>query len=194
MVRKSSSTRPAARNGPIACGPPSERISRCPRSRSAATAAGGSTASGRARRSPRLPGSLPASRAAPASVVSTIAPACERRVRGVDALRSPEMTDDLGLRRPPEPTAAARRTRPPRRRVTPARPSRPTAARRPSFPTPITSTSAQARSSPSTNRSAALSPATILFDDGSDGIATTPSSVETKFANRRGSSNPSDPP
>ena len=61
-------------------------------------------------------------------------------------------------------------------------------------PDPITSTSQQARSNPSSNRSAALPPATILFDEGSDGIATTPSSVETKFANTRGSSNPSDPP
>ncbi len=62
------------------------------------------------------------------------------------------------------------------------------------MPDPITSTSAQARRSPSTNRSDSLPAAISLFDFGTDGIATTPSIVETKFAKTRGSSNPSGPP
>ena len=45
-----------------------------------------------------------------------------------------------------------------------------------------------------TKRSAALPPAISLFESGTDGIATTPSALATKFANSRGSSKPSDPP
>ena len=51
-----------------------------------------------------------------------------------------------------------------------------------SVPDPITMTSENARSSPIRKRSASLPAAMILFDSGTDGIATTPSSVETKFA------------
>ena len=51
------------------------------------------------------------------------------------------------------------------------------------MPEPTTTASAQARSSPITNRSAALPAAISLFDCGIDGIATTPSIVATKFAN-----------
>ena len=55
-----------------------------------------------------------------------------------------------------------------------------------SVPEPITSASAHARSSPITNRSEVLSPATSLFEPGTDGIATTPSMLATKFAKTRG--------
>src|SRR5581483_9351541 len=61
-------------------------------------------------------------------------------------------------------------------------------------PEPITTPSAQARRSPITNRSLALSAAIRRFEFGTEGIATTPSSVATKLTNRRGSSKPSGPP
>ena len=61
-------------------------------------------------------------------------------------------------------------------------------------PEPITTASAHARSSPITKRSARLSPATSRFEPGTDGIATMPSIVSTKFAKTVGPSQPIDPP
>ncbi len=63
-----------------------------------------------------------------------------------------------------------------------------------SVPDPTTIASAHARRSAITKRSAALSAAISLFEEGSDGTATTPSIVATKFANSLGSSKPSEPP
>ena len=60
-------------------------------------------------------------------------------------------------------------------------------------PAPTTTTSAQARSSPITNRSDSLSSAISLFDCGSDGSATIPSIVSTKLAKSVGPSKPSEP-
>ena len=51
-----------------------------------------------------------------------------------------------------------------------------------SVPAPISTTSAKARSMPMTKRSPALSAATRALERGIDGIATTPSIVETKLA------------
>jgi hypothetical protein len=59
---------------------------------------------------------------------------------------------------------------------------------------PTNTASAHARSSPITNRSAALSSLMIRLEWGWPGSATTPSSVATKFAYSRGSANPSGPP
>jgi hypothetical protein len=61
-------------------------------------------------------------------------------------------------------------------------------------PEPITTASQQARRRPIRNLSALLAAATTRFERGSDGIATTPSSVATKFAISRVSGNPSPPP
>ena len=130
-MRKSSSTSPASRNGAIACGPPSERISRWPRSRSAATARTGSTVSPSATIAPS--GSRPGEPRGAGVGGEHDRAGRERRVLGVDA---PAAGDDrdLGLRRAPAAAAAARRT-PPQPAGSPAPPSRSTSARRPSFPT-----------------------------------------------------------
>ena len=63
-----------------------------------------------------------------------------------------------------------------------------------SVPEPTSTASEQARSSPITNRSAALAREMSLFDPGTAGIAVTPSMLCDEFANTRGSSNPSVPP
>jgi hypothetical protein len=62
-----------------------------------------------------------------------------------------------------------------------------------SVPEPIRTTSAAARSKPMTKRSSSLSSAIRRFARARPGMATTPSSDETKLATSRGPSNPNRP-
>ena len=59
---------------------------------------------------------------------------------------------------------------------------------------PMTRQSAHARRSPMTKRSRSLLSLISLVEAGTLGIATTPSSVETKFAKSRGCGKPREPP
>ena len=191
-VRKSSSIKPAAANSPNVCGPASNKISRWPRSCSArrttlridlSSDVSGvtSTASGTRLRS----------RAAPVVDVRTDArsqaPGVVHRSR---RCRSGSRARDARVVR--EGVGARQRATPKRGERGPE--TRYRSASREASRSRRRTTSASARSRPMTKRSASLPALISLFDCGTSGRATEPSSDATKFVYTVGPAKPSPPP
>ena len=156
--------RPRSRCG----GGPARAAARPRRGRPPASSPGSATISPPSGRRPR-------ERAAPGSVVRTSAPSSSTGWSGgidPEAVR----IATRGLRVVGRARAGARRKPPRRAGNTVSGRQRPRAEAR-SVPLPIRTTSAAARSSPITKRSASLPPEISRFEPGSDGIATTPSMV-----------------
>ena len=173
---------------PARVGPPSERISSCPRARTAARIAAPSS------RPPAVT-ICSAGKVEPGGALvgrEHDRAGGEGGMGGVDPAAAAQH-DDLGVAGAADASPQLARTRRPRRETRGAAVQAPRGEAS-SVPEPTTTASAQARRRPITNRSAALAPAISLFDPGIDGIAVTPSMLCTKFANTRGPSNPSVPP
>ena len=125
-------------------------------------------------------------------------PSSSARARPV---RTPDARGRPARCRSPPPAPAAQAfpgaagARPTRRpdRGTPTRPSRGRLGDAFTVPEPVSTASAAARRSPITKRSSSFSSAIRRFARATPGSATTPSSVETKFATTRRPSNPNRP-
>ena len=184
---------PGREQRPNTCGPPSERISRWPRSRRSATS--GAEVERRARPRARRPrsaaGSRPARRRGALVGREDERAALERRDAPGSTSRSREH-DELRRRGRGRAGGGARRSRP-RRRERPAPASRARAARRAACPSRSRPRRRRRAGAPSrSGRQRFRRDQLVRLETAA--IATTPSTLATKFANSRGSSKPSEPP